>query len=49
MAVPPPPPPHGTILSVAIQQTITKQYFSDFIMLRNIQWRVIVRVENRGA
>ena len=43
-------PPPGTILSVTIiQQTVTKQYFSEFIMLRNIQWRVIVGVENRRA
>ena len=46
MAVSPPPP--GTILSVTInKQTVTKQYFSEFVMLPNIQWKVIVGVENR--
>ena len=44
------PPPPGTILSVTIiQQTVAKQYFSEFVMLCNIQWKVIVGVENRLA
>ena len=42
---------HKVVLALHSKETtVTKQYFSEFIMLRNIQWRVIiVGVENRRA